>query len=70
MREDDEAFDGRARAATARKPYRVRLPGFVRDDEIGLGDAVSRVAYAIGVTPCSGCARRAAALNRWMAFTR
>jgi hypothetical protein len=52
------------------KPYRVRLPVFVRDEEIGLGDAVKRVTYAMGVRACGGCERRAAALNRWMAFTR
>jgi hypothetical protein len=51
-------------------PYRVRLPGFVRDEEIGLGDAVKRVTYAMGVRSCGGCEGRAAALNRWMVFTR
>jgi hypothetical protein len=50
--------------------YRVRLPGFVRDEEIGLGDAVKRMTYAMGIRPCAGCERRAAALNRWMVFTR
>ena len=52
------------------EPYRVRLPGFVRDEEIGLGDAVKRVTYAMGIQPCGGCGRRAAALNRWVVFTR
>ena len=52
------------------KPYRVRLPGFISDDEIGLGDVVKRVTYAIGIRPCGGCERRAATLNRWVAFTR
>lgn len=52
------------------QPYRMRLPGFVRDEEIGLGDAVKRVTYAMGVRPCGGCERRAAAMNRWMVFTR
>ena len=52
------------------EPYRVRLPRFISDEEIGLGDAVKRVTYAIGMRPCGGCAARAAALNRWMAFTR
>jgi hypothetical protein len=51
-------------------PYRVRLPGFVSDDDIGLGDAVKRVTYAMGIKPCGGCERRAAALNRWVVFTR
>jgi hypothetical protein len=51
-------------------PYRVRLPGFIADEEIGLGDAVKRMTYAVGIQPCGGCARRAAALNRWMVFSR
>ena len=51
------------------KPYRVRLPGFVAE-AIGLGDVAQRVSYAIGIKPCGGCERRAAALNRWMVFTR
>jgi hypothetical protein len=54
-----------------RKPHRVRLPGFITEDEnVGLGDVVSRLTYAIGIKPCGGCAERAAALNRWMVFTR
>ena len=53
-----------------RKPHRVRLPGFIADDEIGLGDAIKRVTYAVGIKPCGGCDKRAAALNRWMVFTR
>jgi hypothetical protein len=52
------------------RPYRVRLPGFVKDEEIGLGDVVTRATYAVGIRPCGGCAGRAAALNRWVAFTR
>ena len=52
------------------QPYRVRLPGFIKDEEIGLGDALKRVTYAMGIGPCAGCERRAAALNRWMVFTR
>lgn len=51
-------------------PFRVRLPGFIKDEEIGLGDAVKRVTYAFGLTPCGGCEQRATALNRWMVFTR
>jgi len=49
---------------------RFRLPGFVREEAIGLGDVVSRTAAAIGVRPCGGCARRAEALNRWMTIGR
>jgi hypothetical protein len=53
-----------------RKPHRVRLPGFLIEEEIGLGDAIKRVTYAMGIKPCGGCERRAAALNRWMHFSR
>jgi hypothetical protein len=50
--------------------FRVRLPRFIKDDEVGLGDVVKRVTYAFGIQPCGGCQRRAAALNRWIVFSR
>jgi hypothetical protein len=54
-----------------RKPHRMRLPGFItNEDEVGLGEVVNRVTYAMGIKPCGGCEGRAAALNRWMVFTR
>jgi hypothetical protein len=49
---------------------RVRLPGFIANDEIGLGDTIKRVTYAFGLKPCGGCEQRATALNRWVVFTR
>ena len=52
------------------QPYRVRLPGFVSDEEIGLGDVIKRATSDFGIKPCGGCERRAAALNRWVVFTR
>jgi hypothetical protein len=52
------------------EPYRVRLPGFISDEQIGLGDVVKRITYSAGIQSCGGCGRRAAALNRWMVFTR
>lgn len=33
----------------ARQPHRVRLPGFVSDEDIGLGDVIKRATYAIGI---------------------
>ena len=51
------------------KPYHVRLPGFISDQDIGLGDVIKRATYAIGVKPCGGCQRRATVLNRWMVFS-
>jgi hypothetical protein len=52
------------------EPFRLRLPGFISDEQVGLGDVVTRMTYAAGIQPCGGCARRAAALNRWIVFTR
>jgi hypothetical protein len=54
----------------ARRPYRVRLPGFVSDDDIGLGDVITKSTSALGIRPCGGCAERAATLNRWVVFGR
>jgi hypothetical protein len=50
--------------------HRVSLPGFLIEGEIGLGDVVKRATYAMGIKPCGGCEQRAAALNRWMVFSR
>jgi len=52
-----------------RRPYRVRLSGFLSEEEVGLGDLIKRATNAIGIRPCAGCERRAAALNRWFVFT-
>jgi hypothetical protein len=52
------------------QPYRVRLPGFLIEEEIGLGDVIKRVTHTMGIKPCSGCEQRAAALNRWMVLSR
>jgi hypothetical protein len=50
-------------------PHRVRLPGFITDEEIGLGDVIKRTTSYFGIQPCGDCGRRAAALNRWLVFT-
>lgn len=52
------------------RPHRVRLPGFITDEEFGLGDVIKRATSYIGIKPCGGCERRAAALNRRVVFTR
>jgi hypothetical protein len=54
------------------KPVRhqVRLPGFVSDETVGLGDVVKRLTSYAGLKPCGGCEQRAAALNQWMTFSR
>jgi hypothetical protein len=66
--ENETVKDGNKKSE--REPHRVRLPGFLVEEEIGLGDAIKRVTYAMGIKACGGCERRAAALNRWMHLTR
>ena len=48
------------------EPYRLRLPGFVAGEEVGLGDVVKRVTRTFGLKPCGGCEKRAVSLNRWV----
>lgn len=50
-------------------PRRIRLPGFVRDEDIGLGEVIKRATTSTGIRPCTGCAKRAEALNRRVVFT-
>lgn len=57
-------------AISERPAHRVRLPGFLIEEEAGLGDLIKKTTYAMGIKPCGGCERRAAALNRWMTFSR
>lgn len=47
----------------------MRLPSFVSDEDVGLGDVVKRVTTVFRVKPCRGCQRRAAVLNRWIVFS-
>lgn len=51
-------------------PYQVRLPGFVSDEEVGLGDVIKRTTSYFGIQTCGGCEQRRVALNRWMVFTK
>jgi hypothetical protein len=69
MAKDQDATTPTEEQASER-PYRVRMPRFVKDEQVGLGDVITRATYAVGIRPCGGCGRRAAALNRWMVFTR
>ena len=66
----DQTETASATAERHSQPLRVRLPGFVAEQDIGLGDVVTRVTSAFGIRPCGGCLDRAAALNRWMMFSR
>ena len=52
-----------------RRTYRVNLPGFIADEDVGLGDVITRAASAVGIRQCGGCKQRAAVLNRWLAFS-
>jgi len=51
-------------------PHRVRLPGFVTDEDVGLGDVIKRATSVAGIRPCGGCAERARRLNNWMVFSK
>jgi hypothetical protein len=53
-----------------RPTHQVRLPGFLIEEEVGLGDLFKKATYAMGIKPCGGCEQRAAALNRWITFSR
>lgn len=64
-----EKASGRQVDRSEHQPYRVRLPGFITEEEVGLGDVIKRATSAVGIKPCGGCARRAAALNHWMVFS-
>jgi hypothetical protein len=50
--------------------HSVRLPGFLIEEEIGLGDVIKRATHSIGIKACAGCEARAAALNRWVRLSR
>jgi hypothetical protein len=52
------------------EPFRVRLPGFIVSEDIGLGDVAKAVTSYIGIPPCQDCQQRAAALNHRFVFTR
>ncbi|MEU4426912.1 hypothetical protein AB0F81_40345 [Actinoplanes sp. NPDC024001] len=54
--------------AHRRPPRVVRLPGFVTDEPVGLGDVIKRATALAGVRPCGGCQARAARLNNWLAI--
>lgn len=65
----NEDANGGKRKTGDRPAFRVRLPGFVTDEDVGLGDVIKRGTSNLGIRPCGGCQRRAAALNRLVVFT-
>ena len=54
---------------TVPRKFRVRLPGFTSDDDVGLGEVIKRSTSRVGIRPCDACARRAARLDRWISFS-
>jgi hypothetical protein len=68
MTKKDET-DAHAESREHPTAHRVRLPGFLNDDEIGLGDVIKRATSYFGLQSCGGCDSRAEALNRWMSFS-
>ena len=72
-RDTKKETEAKADEHSPREPHRVRLPGFLVEEgeEVGAGDAIKHLTYKMGIKhPCAGCERRAAALNRWMRFSR
>jgi hypothetical protein len=66
----EESNDSRLeRDKNTSEPHHARLPGFVSDQDIGLGEVIKRATSAVGIQPCGGCNERAARLNRWMVFS-
>ncbi len=63
--EDDSQNQGKEES---RKPQHIRLPGFIVEGEIGLGEVIKRVTTAVGIRPCGGCMDRAKALDRRIVF--
>ena len=61
--------NGDASGRSQATPLRVRLPGFIANEEIGLGDVIKRATSYVRVRPCGGCEARAGALNRRVVFT-
>lgn len=61
---------GPEQTETGPQPVRVRLPGFLMEKPLGLGQLIKRTTYAIGIKPCRECEKRAATLDRWVVFHR
>jgi hypothetical protein len=66
--DEEEANNNHTHRAKPRS-YKMRLPGFITEEDIGLGDVIQRATSAVRIRPCGGCERRAAALNRWFVFS-
>ncbi len=68
--DDDNPLNPNAgnESPAANAKYRMRLPGFLVEEEIGLGDVIKKATSSAGIKPCGPCHKRAATLNRWVSF--
>jgi hypothetical protein len=57
---------GPARDSRKLTPRRLRLPRFLIEEPVGLGQVVKHVTKAVGVRPCDPCERRAEVLDGWI----
>jgi hypothetical protein len=61
----DDTSDANQPHGQKGQKLRIRLPGFVAPEEdLGLGTAIKRMTYVLGIKSCGGCDRRAIALDR------
>ena len=47
---------------------KIQIPGFISENEIGLGDLIKRATSSVGIKTCGGCDHRASILNNWFVF--
>lgn len=67
---NEEQLPGSPAGQDRRDPHRVRLPGFITDEDVGLGDVIKKATSIVGIRPCGGCTERARRLNNWMVFSK
>jgi hypothetical protein len=65
----DESGSTPTKQRRRQEPRRVRLPGFVSEEPVGLGDVIKRTTSVAGIKPCTGCGQRARRLNGWLIFS-
>jgi hypothetical protein len=69
MKTNRSSTDRQGQSQQTRDPYHVRLPVFIHDRDVGIGDIITRATSIAGISPCGGCVRRAAALNKWIVLS-
>ena len=47
----DEESKARSGEGKPDEPHRVRLPGFLIPEEVGLGDVIKKATYVMGIKP-------------------